>query len=45
MLGKNTTIRVIVIEKPEGQRPPERCKCRWEDNVKVNLTKWGMRRV
>lgn len=45
ILGKNTNICGISIEEVEGQRSPERCSCRLEDNAKVNLEKWDMRRV
>ena len=43
--GENTNICGILIEKFEGQRSLERCLCRLEDNAKVNLEKWDMRRV
>ena len=45
ILVKNTNIRGILIEKVEGQRSLERCRCRLEKNAKVNLEKWDMRRV
>lgn len=38
-------IRGILIEKFEVQNPLERSRCRWVDNVKVDLEKWDMRRV
>ena len=25
--------------KPEGKRPLDRSRCRWEDNIKMNLQK------
>jgi hypothetical protein len=27
----------ILIEKPEGKRPRERPRCKWEDNFRMNL--------
>jgi hypothetical protein len=32
-------------EKPEGKRPMRRLRCRWEDNIKMDLQEvrcWGM---
>jgi hypothetical protein len=26
-----------VLEKPDGKRPLERCRHRWEDNIKMDL--------
>jgi hypothetical protein len=31
-----------LVEKPEGKRPPERPRRRWEDNIKTDLQKSGM---
>jgi hypothetical protein len=33
----------IMVGMPEGKRPPERPRCRWEDNVKMDLREivWG----
>jgi len=33
--------RVLVVGKPEGKRPLERPKCRWEDNIKIDLQEVG----
>ena len=27
----------VLVEKPEGKRPLGRPRCRWEDNIKMNL--------
>jgi len=27
----------VLVEKPEGKRPLGRPKCRWEDNIKIEL--------
>jgi len=31
------------VGKPEGKRPLERLKRRWEDNIKMDLWKWDVR--
>jgi hypothetical protein len=33
----------ILIEKPEGRRPLDRPRLRWEDNIKLDLREvgWG----
>ena len=31
----------ILVGKPEGKRPLGRPRCRWEDNVKMDLRKVG----
>jgi hypothetical protein len=28
----------IMVGKPEGKRPLGRPRCRWEDDIKINLT-------
>jgi hypothetical protein len=28
----------ILVVKPEGKRPFGRPRCRWEDNIKIDLT-------
>jgi hypothetical protein len=30
-----------LMGKPEGKRPLARPRCRWEDNVKMDLIGWG----
>jgi hypothetical protein len=27
----------ISVGKPEGKRPPTRHRCRWDDNIKINV--------
>jgi hypothetical protein len=27
----------VLVWKPEGKRPPERSRHRWEDNIKIDL--------
>jgi hypothetical protein len=33
----------IFVGKPKGKRPLERLRCRWEDNIKMDLREigWG----
>ena len=33
----------ILIEKPEGRRPLERPRLRWEDNIELDLREVGWR--
>jgi hypothetical protein len=30
-----------LVGKPEEQKPLVRSRCRWEDNIKINLTETG----
>jgi hypothetical protein len=36
----------VLVRKPEGKRPLERPRCRWEDNIKMDLEEvgglWGL---
>jgi hypothetical protein len=36
-----------LVEKPEGKRPLERPRRRWEDNIKMDLqeVRWGMEEI
>jgi hypothetical protein len=31
----------VLIGKPEGRRPLGKPRCRWEDNIKIDLGKVG----
>jgi hypothetical protein len=31
----------ILVGKPEGKRPLRRSWCRWEDNIRMDLTEVG----
>jgi hypothetical protein len=37
--GEKMNVRacMILVGKPEGKRPLGRQRCRWEDNIKVDL--------
>jgi len=41
--GKQGVYRVLV-GKPEGKRALGRPRCRWEDNIKMDLQEVGLRR-
>jgi hypothetical protein len=32
----------VLVGRPEGKRPLERTRCRWEDNIKVYLREIGI---
>jgi len=35
--GERRGVYRILVDKPEGKRPLGRHRCRWEDNMKVDL--------
>jgi hypothetical protein len=43
MNGEKRNAYMTLVEKPEGKRPLGRPKCRWVDNIKMNLREigWG----
>jgi hypothetical protein len=36
-MGKGTNVYRVLVGKPEGKRPLERPRCRWEDGIKMDL--------
>jgi hypothetical protein len=36
-MGEKRMAYTILVEKPEGKRPLERPRHRWEDNIKIEL--------
>jgi hypothetical protein len=36
-MGEKSNAYRILVGKPEGKRPLGRPRCRWEDNIKVDL--------
>jgi hypothetical protein len=42
MVGRRGAYRALV-GKPEGTRPLGRPRCRWEDNIKMDLREVGWR--
>jgi hypothetical protein len=43
-MGERRHVYRFMVGKPEGKRPLERRRCRWEDNIKTDLqeVEWGM---
>jgi len=33
----------VLVGKPEGERPLGKSRCRWADNIKIDLQKEGWR--
>ena len=40
-MGEGRGVHRVLVGKPEGKRPLERSRCRWEDNIKVDLQEVG----
>jgi hypothetical protein len=40
-MGERRAVYRVLVGKPEGKRPLERPKRRWEDNIKMDLQKVG----
>jgi hypothetical protein len=36
-MGERSVVYRFLVGKPEGKRPLGRPRCRWEDNIKVDL--------
>jgi hypothetical protein len=36
-IGKGRVVYRVLVEKPEGNRPLGRPRCRWKDNIKMDL--------
>jgi hypothetical protein len=36
-MGENRGVHRVLVGKPEGKRPLGRPRCRWEDNIKMDL--------
>jgi len=36
-MGERRGVYRVLVEKPEGKRPFGRPRCRWEDNIKMDL--------
>jgi hypothetical protein len=41
MNGEETGVYRVLVEKPEGKRPLGRDRCRWEDNIRMDLQEVG----
>ena len=40
-MGKERVVRRVLVAKPEGKRPLERPRRRWEDNIRMDLQEVG----
>jgi len=40
-MGEDRGVHRVLVGKPEGRRPLGRPRCRWEDNIKVDLQEVG----
>jgi hypothetical protein len=41
-MGEKRNVYRLLVGKPEGKRPLGRPKCRWIDNIKMNLLEIGL---
>jgi len=39
-MGERRGVYRILVEKSEGRRPLGRPRCRWEDNIKMDLQEY-----
>jgi hypothetical protein len=42
-MGERRDVYRVLVAKPEGERPLERPRSRWEDNIKMDLQEVGCR--
>jgi len=40
-MGEDRGVHRFLVGKPEGKRPLGRPRCRWENNIKIDLQKVG----
>ena len=40
-MGESRGVYTVLVGKPEGKRPLGRPRCRWEDNIKMDLQEVG----
>jgi hypothetical protein len=41
-MGEGRGVYGVLIGRPEGQRPLGRPRCRWEDNIRLDLREIGI---
>ena len=41
-MGEGRGMHRVLVGKPEGKRPLGRPRCRWEDNIKMDLREVGV---
>jgi hypothetical protein len=42
MEGEGRGVDMVLVGRPEGKRPLVRPRCRWEDNIKMDLREIGI---
>jgi hypothetical protein len=40
-MGEERGVHSVLVGKPEGKRPLGRHRCRWEDNIKMDVQEVG----
>jgi hypothetical protein len=40
-MGEGRGVYRVLVGRPEGRRPPGRLRCRWEDNIRIDLREVG----
>ena len=40
-MGKRRDVYRVLVGEPEGKKPLRRHRCRWEDNIKIDLQEVG----
>jgi hypothetical protein len=40
--GRGGGVYRVLVGRPEGKRPLRRPRCRWEDNIKIDLKEIGI---
>jgi hypothetical protein len=40
-MGEDRGVHRVLVGKPEGKRPLGRPRCKWEDNIKMDLQEVG----
>jgi hypothetical protein len=41
-MGEGRNVYRVLVEEPEGRRPIERPRLRWEDGIKMDLRETGL---
>jgi hypothetical protein len=41
-MGKGRGVYRVLVGRPEGKKPLVRPRCRWEDNIKMDLREIGI---
>jgi hypothetical protein len=41
-IGEGKGVYRVLVGRPEGKRPLGRPRCRWEDNIKMDLMEMGI---